>query len=60
MVYLIIVSLVWAFSFGLIKGNLTDLDSNFVAFARLLISFIIFLPWLRLKRRSNISLITVT
>lgn len=49
MIYLIIVSLLWAFSFGLIKGNLTGLDSNFVAFARMLVSFVFFLPFLRLK-----------
>jgi drug/metabolite transporter (DMT)-like permease len=49
MVYLIIVSVIWALSFSLIKGNLTSLDSNFVAFSRLFISFIIFLPFLRLK-----------
>ena len=41
---LIIVSLVWAFSFGLIKGQLTNLDSSAVAFLRLAISLILFLP----------------
>lgn len=49
MLYLLIVSLIWAFSFGLIKGNLTGLDPNFVAFIRLLISFLIFIPFLRIK-----------
>lgn len=49
MIYLLIVSIIWAFSFGLIKGSLTGLDSNFVAFARISISFILFLPFLRLK-----------
>ena len=49
MIYLLIVSLIWAFSFGLIKGNLTNVDSNFVAFARLLISFLIFLPFLKIR-----------
>ncbi|MEJ2544282.1 MAG: EamA family transporter [Calditrichaceae bacterium] len=52
MIYLLIVSLVWAFSFGIIKGQLTDLDSNFVSFARMVLSFIIFLPFIRLKRIS--------
>ena len=47
--YLIAVSLIWAFSFGLIKGNLTGLDSNVVSFARMLISLIVFLPFLRLR-----------
>lgn len=49
MVYLIIVSFVWAFSFGLIKGNLAGLDPNFVSFARMLISFLVFAPFFRFK-----------
>ena len=49
MFYLLIVSLLWAFSFGLIKENLTGLDSNFVSFARLLISFLVFAPFLKIK-----------
>ncbi len=50
MIYLFVVSLIWAFSFGLIKGNLAGVDSNFVGFARLLISFLIFLPFLKIKK----------
>lgn len=53
MVYLIIVSFIWAFSFGLIKGNLAGLDSNFVAFARLVISFLFF--GFFLKRNINLK-----
>ena len=49
MVELLIVSLVWAFSFGIIKDNLVSVDPNFVAFARLFISLLVFLPFLRLK-----------
>ena len=49
MAYLIFVSLVWAFSFGLIKDQLAGLDANFVAAARLTISLVIFLPFLRLR-----------
>ena len=49
MLYLLVVSLIWAFSFGLIKGQLTGLDANFVAAARLLVSLVVFLPFLRLK-----------
>ena len=49
MIYLLFVSLLWAFSFGLIKGNLTSVDSNFVSFARLFISFVVFLPFFRPK-----------
>lgn len=50
MIYLLLVSIIWAFSFGLIKGNLTGLDSNFVAFARLFISFLVFLPFIKFKK----------
>ena len=52
--YLIIVSLVWAFSFGLIKtcliGSLAGVDPTFVAWARMAIALPVFLPFLRLKR----------
>ena len=50
MLILFIVSLAWAFSFGLIKGNLDGVDSNFVSFARMLISLVVFLPLMRLKK----------
>ena len=50
MIFLFIVSLIWAFSFGIIKGQLTDLDTNFVSFSRMLLSFIIFLPFIRIKK----------
>ena len=49
MAYLVIVSLLWAFSFGLIKNQLAGLDANFIAAARLLISLLVFLPFLRCK-----------
>lgn len=62
MIYLIFVSFVWAFSFGIIKGQLTGLDSGFVAFARLAISLVVFLPLFRprglnAKRAINLILI---
>ncbi|MCP3176996.1 MAG: EamA family transporter [Desulfuromonadales bacterium] len=47
MIYLLLVSFIWAFSFGLIKGNLTGLDSNFVSFARMALSLAVFAPFLR-------------
>ena len=50
MFYLFFVSLLWAFSFGLIKGNLTGLDSNFVSFVRLFLSMIVFLPLVKFKK----------
>ncbi len=50
MIYLLIVSIIWALSFGLIKGKLVGLDSHFIAFARLAISFIFFAAFLRIKK----------
>ena len=50
MFYLLIASFIWAFSFGLIKGKLTDLDPNLVSCLRILISFLIFIPVLKLKK----------
>ncbi|RMH65836.1 MAG: EamA family transporter [Calditrichaeota bacterium] len=44
--YLFAVSLLWAFSFGLIKGQLTGLDAGWVSLIRLTLSFLIFLPFL--------------
>jgi drug/metabolite transporter (DMT)-like permease len=49
-IYLLLVSIIWAFSFGLIKGQLSGLDTNAVAAVRLLISAAIFLPFLKLKQ----------
>lgn len=47
MIYLLLVSLVWAISFGLIGNHLTDLPAGFVAFFRILLSFLVFLPFAR-------------
>lgn len=52
MPYLIIVSLLWAFSFGLTKGHLTGLDSAFVSAARLGLALLVFLPFFRRHRLS--------
>lgn len=46
---LLLVSLIWAFSFGLIKRYLGGVDSAFVAAARLGLALVVFLPFLRLK-----------
>ena len=59
MIYLLIVSLVWAFSFGIIKGQLTGLDSNFVAFTRMCLSFILFLPFIKFRRISPQNIIVL-
>ena len=43
---LIAVSIIWAFSFGLIKGKLTGLDSGLVASIRLILCFLCFSPFI--------------
>ncbi|PTX99011.1 EamA family transporter [Opitutus sp. ER46] len=49
MFLLLIVSFVWAFSFGLIKGRLAGVDPTAVATLRLALALLVFLPWLRLR-----------
>lgn len=53
MAYLFVVSLIWAFSFGLIKNNLAGIDSDFVAAARLGISLLVFIPFFRMRAVPN-------
>ncbi|MBN1639371.1 MAG: EamA family transporter [Ignavibacteriales bacterium] len=53
MIYLLIVSLIWGFSFGLIKNNLVNLDSNYVSFLRMFISFTIFIPFIKIRPLGN-------
>ena len=55
MIYLIVASFIWAFSFGLIKTYLIGLDPNFISFCRMLLSFALFLPFLRLRGLSAIE-----
>jgi drug/metabolite transporter (DMT)-like permease len=47
--YLILVSIVWGFSFIIIKGTLVSLDSNFVSLIRMLLSFLVFIPFIRVS-----------
>ncbi len=47
--HLVAVSLLWAFSFGLIKDRLAGLDSAFISAARLGLALLVFVPFLRLK-----------
>ncbi len=47
MPYLIVVSIIWGFSFIIIKGWLVSLDSSFVSFIRLLLSLLVFAPFIR-------------
>ncbi len=49
---LLTVSLIWAFSFGMIGNILKGVDPCLLATARLLISFLVFLPLLRIKHLS--------
>jgi drug/metabolite transporter (DMT)-like permease len=46
---LVLVSFIWAFSFGLIKRHLAGIDSTFVTAARLGLALLVFLPFLRLR-----------
>lgn len=50
MFLLLIVSFVWAFSFGLIKGRLTGIDPTAVAALRLGLALLVFLPFYRYRR----------
>ncbi len=47
MIYLLLVSIIWAFSPGLIKGRLTGLDPNAVSVIRLALAMLVFLPFFR-------------
>ena len=44
---LLLASLIWAFSFGLIKGQLAGIDSTAVATLRLALALLVFLPFFR-------------
>jgi len=46
---LLLVSLLWAFSPGLIKGRLVGIDSGFISAARVGLAFAVFVPFLRLR-----------
>lgn len=49
MLYLLIASVIWAFSFGLIKQTLAGVDPYFVAFVRMVLSFIIAVSFLKTR-----------
>ncbi|WP_438483469.1 EamA family transporter [Oleiharenicola lentus] len=46
---LLIVSVLWAFSFGLIKRYLVGVDSSFVSAVRLGLALLVFIPFLRFR-----------
>jgi len=56
---LILVSLIWAFSFGLIKGQLTGIDPVIVTTARLFLAWLVFLPFTRLKHCRPTTIISL-
>jgi drug/metabolite transporter (DMT)-like permease len=47
---LLLVSLIWAFSFGLIKDRLAGLDPTALGVTRIALSALVFLPFLRLRK----------
>lgn len=46
---LLLVSVIWGFSFGLIKNALAGIDANLISFIRIFISCLVFLPFIRLR-----------
>lgn len=62
MLPLIVVSFIWAFSFGLVKGRLAGLDPVAVSVVRMAFAALVFLPLLRpkvLPRRDVVSLLAI-
>lgn len=59
MLALIFVSLLWAFSFGLIKGRLDGLDPVAVSVLRLAFAALVFLPFLRPRALPRSGVITM-
>jgi drug/metabolite transporter (DMT)-like permease len=53
MIYLLVTTIIWGFSFGLIKNNLAGVDPIFVSLCRMVLSLVIFLPLLKLKNTDN-------
>lgn len=62
MPYLLLVSLIWAISPGLIKGQLIGFDSGFISAVRLGLAFLVFLPLLRPRKlpwRTTLALVGI-
>lgn len=57
MLYLAIVSVVWALSFGLIGHYLAGVDPSFVAAVRMLLSLVVFAPFISIKGVSKSNLL---
>ncbi|MBM4147947.1 MAG: EamA family transporter [Lentisphaerae bacterium] len=60
MFYLSLASLLWAFSFGLIKQHMTGLDPYFVVWARLVLSLVPFALFFRPRSLSASALLKLT
>jgi drug/metabolite transporter (DMT)-like permease len=56
MLALLTASLIWAFSFGLIKTQLAGVPSHVVALLRLILSALLFAPWFRPRRMGGRAL----
>src|SRR5262245_35991584 len=59
MFHLIIVSFIWAFSFGLTKGQLAGVDSTVISAIRLGLALVVLLPFLRLRGISGGTALTL-
>jgi drug/metabolite transporter (DMT)-like permease len=62
MPYLIVVSFIWAFSFGLTKGQLAGVDSTLISAARLGLALLVFAPFLRVRgisRQMTMTLVAI-
>lgn len=63
MLYLLVVSILWGFSFGLVKTEFSELSASTLALMRLLIALPCFLPFLKrgylVPTRDNFKLITI-
>lgn len=60
MIYLIVVTLIWACSFSLISEFIAgSIDSYFAVFIRIAIAFILFIPFLKLKPFTFKNIITL-
>lgn len=57
MVFLLAVSILWAFSFGIIGSRLAGFDSNLAATLRLGIAFCCFLPFFRYKKLAGVDVL---
>ncbi|MDB6168689.1 MAG: hypothetical protein JWM88_1553 [Verrucomicrobia bacterium] len=58
MLFLLLVSLLWAFSFGLTK-QLTGLDGAFISATRLGLALLVFLPFLRFRAATGRAALTL-